>query len=128
MGLISLVIGYLLGSINFARIVTHLNSPDRDLDALATELIEGGEHEFLGGFGAATTGMVFGTKLGIATAFLDMLKVIIPMLLIKQFFPGDPYQLFVGFGGLLGHNWPIYYGFKGGRGMAVILGSFLVLD
>ena len=72
--------------------------------------------------------MVLGPKLGLTVAILDMFKVIIPMLAIKLLFAGEPYYLITALGGLLGHNWPLYYGFKGGRGYAVILGSFFVVD
>ncbi|TFG07930.1 glycerol-3-phosphate acyltransferase [Candidatus Thorarchaeota archaeon] len=125
--LLSLLIGYLAGSINFARIITGKCAPEANLDAITIEM-EDGENETLAGFGAATASMVLGPRLGITIAIFDILKVIIPMLALKNIYPADPFYLIAGFGGLLGHNWPIYYRFRGGRGMSVMLGSFLVLD
>jgi len=125
--LLSLLIGYLLGSINFARIITGKFAPVTNLDAITIEM-EDGKNEKLAGFGAATASMVLGPRLGITIALLDMLKVILPMLVLRTMYPVDPYYLINGFGALLGHNWPIYYRFRGGRGMSVMLGSFLVLD
>jgi len=125
---ISLLIGYLAGSINFARIVTGMVAPKTDLSAVTIKMESGDENEFLGGFGAGAASIVIGPKLGILTAIFDILKVVIPMLSLKYLYPGDPYDLISGFGGLLGHNWPIYYRFKGGRGMSIMLGSFLILD
>ena len=125
--LFSLLIGYLVGSINFARIITGKLAPGTNLDAITIEM-EDGENETLAGFGAATASMVLGPRLGITIAILDMLKVILPMLGLRTVYPVDPYYLVAGFGALLGHNWPIYYRFRGGRGMSVMLGSFLVLD
>ena len=128
LGIISLVIGYLAGSISFARIITRWKAPEADLWELSIDMEQEGENELVGVFGANAASMVLGPKLGLTVAILDMFKVIIPMLAIKLLFAGEPYYLITALGGLLGHNWPLYYGFKGGRGYAVILGSFFVVD
>ena len=128
LGFISLLIGYLAGSINFARITTRLFAPEVDLDAFTIKMDDGEKNEYLGGFGAGAARMVIGSKMGIVTALLDILKVVVPMLTIKLLYPNSPKYLIAGFGGLLGHVWPIYYRFKGGRGMSIMLGSFLVMD
>ena len=127
-GLISLVAGYLAGSINFARIITRWKAPEKNLEAVKIKMEAGEENEYLGGIGPGAAGLVLGPKMGVAAAILDILKVVIPMLALKIYYLGDPYYLIAGFGGLLGHNWPIYYRFKGGRGVSILLGSFLVLD
>lgn len=128
LGFISLLLGYLVGSINFARIFTRMKVGSSDFRGHTVEMEDTDETVPYGGFGAGTASSVLGPKYGIIIALLDMLKVIIPMLLIKLLYPGDYYFLFSSFGGLLGHNWPIYYGFKGGRGMSAMLASFLVVD
>ncbi len=128
LGFLSLLVGYLAGSISFARILTKIFAPETDLGKLTIAMETSEDEKIPGVFGANAASMVKGAKLGLTVAALDMLKAIIPMLVIKILFPGEPYYLFSGFGGLLGHNWPIYYGFKGGRGFAVLLGSFFVMN
>jgi glycerol-3-phosphate acyltransferase PlsY len=54
--------------------------------------------------------------------------VALPILILRVRFPAQPYFLVVGVAGLEGHNWPVYYRFRGGRGFSVIFGSFVVID
>lgn len=126
--ILALVVGYLAGSISFSRILTRLFAPEADLDKLTIPMEDGEEEKIPGVYGANAASMVKGTKLGLTVALLDILKSVIPMLIFKLMFRGEPYYLFSGFGALLGHNWPIYHRFKGGRGFAVIVGSFFVID
>ncbi len=128
LGFLALFVGYLLGSISFARIITKLAAPEADLTKLTIDMGQEQENELVDVIGANAASMVLGLKLGATVGILDMAKAIIPMLVIKGLFPEDPYYLFSSLGGLLGHNWPVYYGFKGGRGYAVIFGSFFVVD
>ena len=53
----------------------------------------------------------FGLKFGLLTLFLDMLKGLIPAI--------------VGFFAVLGHIYPVFYKFKGGKGIATTIGVFL---
>ena len=128
LGILSLLIGYLAGSLSFSRIITKMLAPEVDLAELKITMETAEDEKIPGVFGANAASMVGGTKWGLIVAVLDILKAVVPMLVIKILFKGEPYYLFSGFGGLLGHNWPIYYGFKGGRGFAVIVGSFFVID
>jgi glycerol-3-phosphate acyltransferase PlsY len=85
----------------------------------------------LGSGNAGTSNMVqtFGWKLGVLTFLGDILKVIIPLVIAKQFFHTAPlFNLILGIGGILGHNFPFYMGFKGGKGTATTLGMLLVFD
>jgi len=120
--------GYFFGSISFARIVTKIAAPSADLEGLKIHVGDSEDQELVGIMGANAASMVLGPKLGLLVAFLDMAKVSLPMLLIKIFFPDMPYFILFSIGGLIGHNWPIYYKFVGGRGFAVIFSSFLVVD
>jgi acyl phosphate:glycerol-3-phosphate acyltransferase len=124
----AVVTGYLTGSISFARIITRLVVPDVDLTDLRVQLKDSQQEVDVGIVGANAASMVIGPKLGLTVAVLDMLKVVLPMLIFAWFYPQENYHLFASVGGLVGHIWPVYYRFKGGRGFAVIFGSFLVLD
>ena len=122
------VIGYLAGSLSFARIITRLVTPGVDLTRLQVQLKDSVQTVDVGIVGANAASMVVGPRWGLVIAVLDMLKVILPMMAFRWLYLQDYYHLAASLGGLVGHNWPLYYGFKGGRGFAVIFGSFIVLD
>jgi glycerol-3-phosphate acyltransferase PlsY len=69
-----------------------------------------------------------GAKYGCITSLADMLKVALPTLLAKLFFPSEPYFLLVALFGVIGHNLPLWYRFKGGRGESPIIGALLVIN
>ncbi|TFG06788.1 glycerol-3-phosphate acyltransferase [Candidatus Thorarchaeota archaeon] len=127
-GFLALLVGYLFGSISFARILTKIKAPEIDIEEQANVLVADEDLKIPGAYGANAASIATGTQLGLPVALLDMLKTIIPMLVFKHIFKGEPYYLASGVGAFLGHNWPIYYKFQGGRGFAVILGSFFVID
>lgn len=126
--LLIVLLGYLFGSISFARIITRLLAPDVDLTTLQFQLKDSTQTADVGIVGANAASMVLGARWGMAIALLDMLKVVIPMAVLRWLYPGEHYHLVVSIAGLLGHNFPVFYRFKGGRGFAVIFGSFILLD
>ncbi len=66
-----------------------------------------------------------GKKAAIITLLGDMLKGLIPVLLIVQFRTDTLTVACVGLFALLGHIFPVYYGFKGGKGVATYYGVIL---
>jgi glycerol-3-phosphate acyltransferase PlsY len=120
--------GYLVGSISSARIVTRLAAPDVDL--ARTEFgIEGTEDKVESGLVSATAVSIHaGPRLGFLTVVLDMLKIAIPTLLFRLLYPSPPYFLLTATAGMVGHMWPLYHGFKGGRGMSAIYGGMFAID
>ena len=69
-----------------------------------------------------------GKKAAIITLFGDMLKGLIPVLIAVQF-QLEPFGIaMVGLFALLGHVFPIYYGFKGGKGVATYYGVILGIN
>jgi glycerol-3-phosphate acyltransferase PlsY len=123
------IIGYLLGSISFTGIVIRFFATEEqkaEIQHPSTQ-IEDSDQEPI--YGAYTTNRVWGAKVGIGISFLDMLKVALPMWIFKVFlYPAEYYFLVVSVAGLIGHNWPIYFRFKGGRGVAVVMASFFIID
>ncbi len=87
-----------------------------------------------GNIGATNAGRVLGAKLGILVLVLDTFKAATPVWLAMSSWAlgnGPDAQLglaCVGFAAVLGHIFPIYLGFKGGKGVACALGVFLALD
>lgn len=121
--------GYLIGSISSARLVTHIFASDKPLPEKTEIKMDGSEKTLtIGTISATTVSHHIGSKYGFLTYVLDVLKVVIPTLAIKLLFPEQPYFLFVATAGLIGHIWPIYHRFKGGRGVSAIYGGLFVLD
>jgi glycerol-3-phosphate acyltransferase PlsY len=130
--LLAAAVGYLVGSISWARVVARIFAPEDDITV--TELdIEGSDEKFrMDAVSATTVSIHHGSRLGFLTVVLDMLKVAIPTLVFKLLYPGDPhpqaYYLICAASGMVGHNWPIYHGFKGGRGLSTVWGGMFVID
>lgn len=69
-----------------------------------------------------------GKKAAIITLLGDMLKGLIPVLVIVQLQADALTVALVGLFALLGHIFPIYYGFKGGKGVATYYGAILGIN
>lgn len=107
---------YLLGSINSAIIVSKAFSlPDpRDLGS---------------GNPGATNVLRTGNKIAaVITLTGDLLKGLIPVLAVDFLTASAPLVAATGFAALLGHIYPLYYSFKGGKGVATTLGVVLGFD
>jgi glycerol-3-phosphate acyltransferase PlsY len=125
--LLAALVGYLLGSISFARVMMRLLAPGEELTGM--ELDTGSSEKFqVNAVSGTAVSMKLGPKYGMITALLDILKAVVPALAFKLLYPGMPYYLISATMSLVGHNWPIYYGFKGGRGLSPMYGGFLVAD
>ena len=70
-----------------------------------------------------TRGKGIGKKYGCLTSLLDMLKIILPTIILKYYFPDQPFYLLTALTGILGHDYPIYHRFRGGGGESLILGA-----
>ncbi len=86
-----------------------------------------------GNSGATNTLRVLGKKAGLIVFFGDFLKALIPCVLVRLFLgDGALYSrvllFYTGFGVTLGHNYPFYLGFKGGKGIAVMAGILVASD
>lgn len=122
------IAGYLIGSISFARVVAHVVNPAADLNQARMNKTETGAEGTVSGIGASTASIALGKKYGGEVALLDILKAFIPVLLLRIFFPDQIYYLVYSILCILGHNYPIYYRFEGGRGLSPMLGSLLAVE
>ena len=123
------ITGYLLGSISFPNLAIRLFASEEQKAEIQHPSIEVEDQDSDPMYGAYTTNRLWGSKVGGLIALLDMLKVVLPMWIFKVFlYPGEYYFLLVSIAGVFGHNWPIYFRFKGGRGASAIIGSLFVID
>lgn len=81
--------------------------------------------------GATNVSRLLGKKLGFCTLLLDIAKGYLPMFVAGMLLGNDPNRnLIIGLCGaasITGHMFPVYLGFKGGKGVATGLGVFLYL-
>jgi glycerol-3-phosphate acyltransferase PlsY len=121
--------GYLFGSISFARLIARLVAPQLDLsDGVEMNIPGGKEPVRLDAIAGTAVAVRLGDRYGCLTALLDMIKVAAPTLAFRLAYPGTPDFLITATMGVVGHNWPLYHRFKGGRGLSAIYGGFLVID
>ena len=86
-----------------------------------------------GNVGTTNTLRTLGKKAGYITYLGDALKAVFAILLVRYLiYPASPDNLlltmYTGFGVVLGHNYPFYLKFKGGKGIAVTSGVMLAFD
>jgi len=127
--LIAAVVGYLSGSVSYARLVARFADPDRKIGKIKVS-VSGHRETYVesDSVSATTVRLQYGGKYGGLVSLLDMLKAAIPMLAFKLWQPDQPYYLVASVMAVVGHNWPIFFRFKGGRGLSCVIGSFFVLD
>lgn len=86
-----------------------------------------------GNSGSTNVLRVMGKKAALIVFTGDVSKMILACLLTRYLYREQPgmmyvYLLYTGFGVVLGHNFPFYMGFKGGKGIAASAGLFAALD
>jgi glycerol-3-phosphate acyltransferase PlsY len=82
-----------------------------------------------GNIGATNVYRVAGRRLGIITLACDALKGVLPLVVLLALGGFSPTQLaLIAAAAFLGHCYPVYLGFNGGKGVATALGIFLVLS
>jgi len=117
---IVVVLSYLLGSLSFAVIVSRsLGMAD--------------PRSYGSGNPGATNVLRSGNKgAALATLVLDALKSWLPVFLIRSFGPdfgmGLGTAALAGLAAFLGHLYPVFFGFKGGKGVATAAGALLGID
>lgn len=113
--LISAALGYLLGSIPFGYMLVRIFR--------GTDVRQSGS----GNIGATNVART-SRALGAATLALDVAKGLLPVLLIQNIFPEIPALAFIAaLAAICGHVFPVWLGFRGGKGVATGLGAFVLL-
>lgn len=113
--IIAVISGYLLGSVPFAYLLARRH---RGID-----LRRAGS----GNVGAANLLRTTTVKIGIGAMALDMAKGVLSVMLARQLEPGSSAPAAAGIAAVLGHIYPVWLKFRGGKGVATSCGVFAVL-
>jgi len=113
--LLLVLAGYLLGSLSFAVLLVRLRT-GKDIRA-----------EGSGNAGATNVLRAHGKKLAAAVALLDVAKGTAAVLLVRLVTADPRYAAAAGVAAVLGHVFPVFYAFRGGKGVATAVGAFLAL-
>lgn len=109
----ALALGYLLGSISFAHLT-------------ARYIMHTDVEELSAGFaGASTVYRRLGARAGAITIIGDFSKSALAVFLAQRLVPNG--GMLAGAAAVAGHNWPVFYGFKGGKGVAAAAGAILMM-
>ena len=111
MNFLIIILSYFLGSVNFAYITARI----KGIDISSSGSGNPGTSNVLRTLGKGSAAIVL---IG------DLLKGAIPVI----FFSEDQYFLLYGVAAVLGHIYPVFYKFKGGKGVATYLGIILALS
>lgn len=114
--LVSAAVGYGLGQLSPAALISKIKNKD---------LRENGT----GNLGATNTMLVFGKAYGIAVMVFDVLKAYFAIKIAKVLFPKYVFAgLVAGCFSVIGHIFPAYLNFRGGKGVATFAGMILAYD
>lgn len=111
----SVIISYLLGSIPFGIIVTKLFNKG-DLRKVGS-----------GNIGATNVMRVGGLRLAGLVWILDMIKAVVAVL-IGRYVGGAVFGVWCGFVAIIGHCFPIWLRFRGGKGVSCLFGVLLAVN
>ena len=116
MNLLILFLGYLFGSFPSGY--------------LAGRIIKGIDIRSLGSGSTGATNVLrhIGKRAAITVFLIDVFKGVISILLAKYFLLNDSWQVAIGLSTLIGHIWPVWLNWKGGKAVATGLGIFLGLS
>lgn len=111
-----ILIGYLLGCSNMAYYITRMKNADM-------------RKYGSGNLGASNATILFGWGAGVLVAVHDIGKSVLAVILARLLFPELPYAgAAAGVASVLGHIFPFYLKFKGGKGLASFIGMSLALN
>ena len=115
MPLLMVIFGYLLGSIPTAYI--------------AGRLIKGKDIRYMGdgNMGAQNAFLQLGPKTGFTVGIIDAIKGMLAILIAYAASIPQLAILLVGTAAVIGHNWPVFLGFRGGRGESTTIGVLLTI-
>jgi len=115
LNVIAAIVGYLLGSIPFAYITARLRK-GIDIKQVGS-----------GNVGALNVYREIGPAFGLGVLAADVVKGALAVLIARWLGLSDIWLCVAGFAAVVGHNWPVFLGFRGGRGAATVMGVLIPL-
>ena len=116
LAVIFIIIAYLIGSLSSAIILCKLAGlPDP-------------RSQGSGNPGATNVLRFGGKKLAAAVLIIDVLKGAVPVMIVQMFGLAPAWVAASAFAAFIGHLYPLFFAFKGGKGVATALGGFIVLS
>ena len=110
---LAVIVSYLFGAVPFGLLFSRLFS-NVDIRTVGS-----------GNIGATNVLRAAGKKAAILTLFADCFKGLLPVLAVQFLFHDAALASLSGAAAVLGHNFPVYLGFKGGKGVATSYGVVL---
>lgn len=107
------MIGYLLGCLNLAYVISKIKKVD---------IQQTGSKNL----GASNATMNFGKRIGLLVMLHDILKTVLAIYIVRLIFPANPTLAYIaGTASVIGHMFPFWLHFKAGKGFACYLGMIL---
>ncbi len=125
---IAALLGYLAGSVSFARIVGRRVAPDAALGTDRLRFHEDTPEVAVSGVSATSISVRAGRRWGLLVSLLDIAKAALVTALCRWLFPDEQAYLAAATFAVVGHIWPLWHGFRGGFGVSPMLGGLLVVD
>lgn len=121
-------VGYLAGSVSFARVVGRILLPGRSLETTTYLVDEAGATIRLDRVSPNSVRERAGPRAGCLAGALDIAKAFVPTLAFRLLDPTGTAAAACATGAVVGHVFPVWHRFRGGYGMSPLLGGLLVLD
>jgi glycerol-3-phosphate acyltransferase PlsY len=112
---IIILIGYILGAVPTSYIAGRMMA-GKDIRRMGDE-----------NAGAANVYRELGPKLGVLVGVIDMAKGALAIIIAQSGHLSQNAVLLTGAAAVIGHNWPVFLGFRGGRGVSTAIGILFVL-
>ena len=114
--ILAILLSYFLGAIPFGLFFSKLFS-GIDIRTVGS-----------GNIGATNVLRAAGKKAAVLSLLADTLKGLIPVMIVKSIFQDDAMTVLSGAAAILGHNFPVYLKFKGGKGVATSYGVIFAVS
>ena len=115
-GITAVLLSYLIGSFPTGYVVARLV---KGVDIRA---------QGSGATGATNARRLLGTRWGAAIALFDVVKGVVAVTIARELTAGDLWPALAGAAAVIGHCWPVWLGFRGGKGVATGGGAAIALS
>jgi glycerol-3-phosphate acyltransferase PlsY len=112
-----------------ARLIVRVFAAGRYVDGPTELKLEGTERTMnLETVSASSVSVQLGSRLGFLTYVLDVVKILVPALVLKHVLADTYAYVVYAAAGMVGHVFPVFYGFRGGRGISAAYAGLLSIS